>query len=1148
MKKNTFILFTPSDWPVSIRKAIMIIKLTTLLMIITLLQVSAEGFSQITLNEKNVSLGQVLRNIESQSEYVFFLNDLDLKTQTVNVQVHNVPIEAALNACFKELAVNYKIIDKTVVVKRTGKSALKLNAGIAHIRSIQAIEVRGRVTDKDGTGLPGVSIRVKNSSTGATTDAQGQYLIRVPSENATLVFSYIGFIAQELTVGGRAVVNVQMQEEATDLGEVVVTALGITRETRTLGYSTSTVNTDELTEARTNNVGNSLQGKVAGLNVSAPASGPGGSSKIRIRGQSSFGGDNSPLIIVNGVPINSGTLSRGGGTGAALSDNGDGLQSINPEDIESMTVLKGAAAAALYGFRAKDGAIIITTKSGSRSTGIGIEVSSNFQAAEALDYTDFQYEYGMGEYGKRPHTVAEARQFGTFAFGEKLDGVPTMQVDGELHPYVAYKDRVKDFFRTGTSFTNSIAVSGGNEDGNFRLSFTNTDVNSIVPNSDYTSKILNLGMNYSFTDKLSMQLNANYSNEHNRNPPVIGQQELNLNATLYTMANSIDINLLKDNYKTELGDELTISRFLTRTNPYWAVYERFENSRRDRLFGNVSVRYEFAPWLYAQARIGQDYYTRPYDYNRPTGTGYLAAAAVGFNGNYYSSTNTFRERNMDFLIGANHEFGDFGINATFGGNALEQTSTSIGTSVDNFYVRGLYSIENGVSKNPTQGYSRKKVNSLYASLDLSYRDYLYLSITGRNDWFSTLNPKSNNYLYPSVSMSYVFMDSMRDSGLQLSWLDFAKLRVAYAEVGGDTSPYANNLFYTINSNPFNGVGLGSISGSTAPNSNLRPLKIKESEVGLELRGFNNRVNLDFAVYRKNTVDEILDVSVSNTSGYSNTKVNVGSLRNEGVEGLLTIVPVRNEGFTWETAFNVGYNKSEVIALADGQDILYKTSATDFIGRVAHEVGKPLGSLRWFDYKRDDQGRIITTNGLFQQGEEVTFGSAIPTWTGGWLNTIKFKGFRVFAQVDFKAGHKMISSSNYNMMRHGLHKGSLEGREGGVVFPGVNTDGSPNTTAVEAEAFYTQYRTANVGSPFVYNASFIRFRTLSVGYDLSKYFNTTFVKGVNVNAFVNNLWLIKKYVDNLDPETQYSTSDDASGLENHALPTTRNYGLNLQFKF
>lgn len=1147
MEKNTFILFAPSSWPAPIKKIIMIINFTTLLMIITLLQVSADGFSQITLNEKNASLEKVFKNIESQSDYVFFLKDNNLKSQSVDVKVSNVSIEAALNACFKDLAVNYKIIDKTVVVKNKIVSQLAEEI-ITENQTVQVIDVSGTVVDNNGNKLAGVSIIIKGTNIGTTTNLNGQYALRVPNENVSLVFSYLGFISQEIALAGRATVNVEMLEESTGLSEVVVTALGITRETRTLGYSTTTVNTDELTEARTNNVGNSLQGKVAGLNVSAPATGPGGSSKIRIRGQSSFGGDNSPLIIVNGVPINSSALSGGGGTGSATADNGDGLQNINPEDIASMTVLKGAAAAALYGFRAKDGAIIITTKSGSRKSGLGIEVSSNFQAAEALDYTDFQYEYGMGEYGHRAKTVAEARNFGTFNFGEKLDGVPTVGVDGLLHPYVAHKNRIKDFFDTGTSFTNTVAVSGGNEDGNFRLSFSNTKSNSIVPNSSYNSKILNLGLNHNFTEKLSIQLNANYSNDHNKNPPVVGQQESNINSTLYTMANSIDIKNLKNNYQTPEGNELTISRFLPRTNPYWLVNKREENSRRDRLFGNASVRYEFAPWLYAQARIGQDYFTRPYDFNRPTGTGYLSAAAVGFNGNYYSSISTFRERNMDFLIGVNKSFNDYGVNITFGGNALDQTSTSIGTGVSDFYVRDLYSIANGINKNPNQGYSKKKVNSLYASLDFSYRDYLYLSVTGRNDWFSTLNPKSNNYLYPSVSTSYVFTDSNRGSGSQFSWLNFGKLRLAYAEVGGDTNPYSNNLFYSINSNTFNGIGLGQISGSNAPNANLRPLKIKESEAGLELRAFNNRASLDFAVYRKNTVDEILDVSVSNSSGYSTTKVNVGSLRNEGVEGLLTIVPVKKDGFTWETGFNASYNRSEVLSLAQDQSILYKNSASDFIGRVAHEVGKPLASLRWFDYKRDDQGRILTNNGLFQQGKEITYGSAIPTWTGGWLNTINFKGFRVFAQIDFKAGHKLISSSNYNMMRHGLHKGSLVGREGGVVFPGVNADGSPNTNAVEAEIFYTQYRTANVGTPFVYDAAFVRFRTLSVGYDLSKYFNTTFFKGVNVNAFVNNLWLMKKYVDNIDPETQYSISDDVTGLENHALPTTRNYGLNLQFKF
>jgi len=1016
---------------------------------------------------------------------------------------------------------------------------------------LQQKVVTGKITDTKGAVLPGVNISLKGTLIGTIADMEGKYSIPVPEGNPTLVFSFIGFTSQEIAVSGNNMIDVKLSEELTVLNEVVVTALGIKKEAKRIGYSTATVNNENITTNRTINVGNSLEGKVAGLNISAPAGGPGGSSKIRIRGQSSFGGNNSPLIIVNGVPINNNAISAGGsagnGTGnptGGSSDQGDGLQSINQDDIETMTVLKGAAAAALYGYRAKDGAIIITTKSGSGKAGIGIEINSNFQADKALDYTDFQYIYGQGENGLRQTTVAEAQSSGVYSFGEKFDGALTPQFDGSTQPYSPNKNRIKDFYRTGYNLTNSVALTGQNDKGNFRLSFANTDAEAIVPNSDYHKKILNLGLNYKFIPQLTLQLNFNYSNEFNHNPPQIGLQDMNANTTIYTLANSVDVHWLKNTYKDANGNEQPLSRFTNRNNPYWVAYQRFENVHRDRLFGNVSLRYQLLDWLYVQGRVGQDYFTRPYNYDRPTGTRSIGAAASGFNGYYYQDAATFRELNMDFLIGANKTFGDFGVDVTLGGNQMQQTNDDIGASVTNFYVRDLYTIGNGQTKNPFYNYSKKEVNSIYGSAEFSFKNYLYLNLTARNDWFSTLNPKSNNYLYPSASMSYIFTQSF---GNVPAWLNYGKLRASYAEVGGDTDPYSNNLYYSVNANQFNGNALGAISGAVSPNANLRPLKVKEAELGLELRTLDSRVNLDVAVYKKNTVDEILKVDISNASGFSQTLVNVGKLENKGIELLLTLVPVKAENITWETGFNTSYNASKVIALANGQQ-RFDVGTGEFFGFVSQEVGMPLASLRGFDYKRDADGKIITVGGLFQQGNIITFGSAIPKWVGGWLNTVTYKHIRLFAQVDYKAGFKIMSNSNLNFLREGLSQSSLVGRESGVVFDGVNPDGTPNTTAVPAEQFYTQYRSTNIATPFIYDGSFARLRSLSIGYDLSRFVTKALIRELTISAVCNNVWLISKHVDNLDPEASVSTSDNLQGIETHTLPTTRSYGFNINIKF
>ena len=1016
---------------------------------------------------------------------------------------------------------------------------------------LHAQTVTGSVSNKDGEKLSGVSVLVKGVNKGTSTDQSGHFSIDMAGKSV-LTFTSVGYLAQEITALGKSSVEITLDKDMRNVDEVVVTALGIKKEAKRLGYSTTTVNTEQLTTNRTTNLGNSLQGKVAGLNASAPASGPGGSAKIRVRGQSSFGGDNSPLIVLNGVPINNTSISAGGsagnGTGnptGGSSDQGDGLQSINQDDIESITVLKGAAAAALYGSRAKDGVIMINTKTGKGKVGAGVEINSNFQAERPLDFTDFQYEYGQGEFGKRPTTVAEAQSSGVHSFGEKFDGKPTPQFDGSTQPYSPSTTRIKDFYRTGYSWTNSVAFTGGNEKGNFRLSFANTDAEAIVPNSDYHKKILNFGLNYKLTDKLSTQVNANYSNEFNHNPPQIGLQDMNANSTIYTMANSIDVKWLKNTYKDVNGNEQPLARFTNRNNPYWIAYQRFENVRRDRLYGNVSVRYQLRNWLYVQGRIGQDYFTRPYNYDRPTGTRSIGAAASGFNGFYYQDVTTFRERNMDLLIGATKTFGKFGIDLTAGGNQMQQIYDNIGTSVTNFYVRNLYTIGNGQTKNPFYNYSKKRVNSVYGSAEFSYKSILFLNLTARNDWFSVLNLNSNSYLYPSANMSFVFSQAMQSAP---AWLNYGKLRASYGEVGGDgkISPYSNNLYYTVNANQFNGNALGSVSSTVSPNPNLRPLKIKEIELGLELKTLNNRVNLDVAVYKKNTVDEILNVDISNASGYSQTLVNVGKLENKGIEFLLTVLPVKTKAITWESGFNASYNVSKVIALANGQQ-RFDVGTGEFFGFVSHEVGQPLASLRGFDYKRDAKGNIITVGGLFQQGNIVTFGSAIPKWVGGWQNTVNYKGFRFFTQFDFKAGYKIMSNSNLNFLREGLSKQSLVGREGGVLFDGTNADGTPNATKVEVEQFYSQYRGTGLAAPFIYDGSFIRWRSLSLGYDLSKLFNKTFIKGMVISAVCNNVLLITKHIDNLDPEAQVSVSDNLQGIETHTLPTTRSFGLNVNIK-
>lgn len=1100
----------------------------------------AKGYSQgekIDLAVRNVRLSTVLPLLEQKGKIrLMYGEDIDQLDQPITIKVNDMPVLDVLETILRNTDLEFVALNADLVVIK------KRNAG-------QQVHVRGTVRNAAGVPLSGVSIALQGTPSGGSTNEQGQFAIDAPTDGV-LVFTYLGYTTLEVSIDGKTTLDVVLHADEQELGEVVVTALGIQRENRKIGYSASSVDVSQLGGNRTTNVGNSLTGRVAGLNVSGAPTGPGGSSKIRLRGQSSFGGNNSPLIIVNGVPINNALQGEannagGGNAGETNTDLGDGLQSISPDDIASMTVLKGAAAAALYGFRAKDGAIIIETKTGKDQKGIGISFATSYQADQPLDFTDFQYAYGQGENGVRNATLADARRTGVWSFGPKFDGLPIIQHDGVERPYAPNKDRVKNFYRTANTFTNTLAIAGANDRGNFRVSFANTDAGSIIPNSAYDKKILNLGLNYRLHEKLSVQVNANYSNEFNDNPPVVNQQAFNINQTLYTLANSIDVRWLENAYKDpETGAEINPARFTDRTNPYWTINERFETQKRDRLFGNVSLRYDLAPWLWMQGRVGQDFFTNVRNANRPTGTAMLPIAPNGFNGNFFQNTATFRERNLDFLMGTGHEFSNWGIEAMLGANSMDQQSELMGTSVTNFFIRDLYTVDNGQIKEPKYDYWHKRVNSIFGTLDLSLHNLIFLNLTGRNDWFSTLNPQSNSAFYPSASASFVFSELLAGWS---DWLSFGKFRASYAEVGGDTDPYTNTLYFNIEPNQFNGTPLGIITTNRSPNSNLRPLTVKETEVGLDVRFLNNRISLDIAAYNKLTVDEILSVDISNSSGYQQTLVNVGELRNRGIELLVRTRPIETENFSWESTLNYAFNRSTVLKLADNQQ-RFDVGTGEYIGMVSHEVGSPMSSLRGVDYRRNEQGEIITANGLFLPGNIVTYGSAIPPHTGGWLNTLTYKGIRVFAQLDFKAGHKMISNSNFNWTRHGLHKNTLVGREGGVVFDGVNSDGSANSTPVEAELFYSQYRSANIATPFVYDASFIRWRNLSIGYDFSKFLANSFIKSLNANFFINNPLLIRKHIDNLDPETQFSSSDLRSGLEGHALPTTRTYGLNLNVSF
>jgi TonB-linked SusC/RagA family outer membrane protein len=1045
--------------------------------------------------------------------------------------------------------------------------------------TVQAQTVSGTVSDENGKSLSGVSVTIKGSTGGTTTDASGKYSLPA-SSTATLVFSYVGHATLEVAVSGRSVVDVKMVVEAENMSEVIVTtALGITKQARSLGYSTTNVNPAELTVNRSPNVMNALQGKVAGLNISALGTGPNGTSKIRIRGQSSISGQNNPLIVIDGVPIDntnfgsnpvgSGSNSDGsynnrlgGGGGGNTSDGGDGLQSINPDDIESMSILKGAAASALYGARAKDGVIMITTKTRPKAKGIGVTYNLNYTDEAPLDFTDYQYEYGQGESNLRP--TAPKPTSGQWSFGEKFQpGMTQVLFNGVTVPYEPQHDHITNFYRHGQNITNTISMAVGGEKGGLNLSLGNLDSKGITPNNTFKRKTINLGFGYDLTNKLSFAGNINYANEEIKNPPNIANQDNSIPTVLFMLANSMPLDVLDANkYDPSRGyptSEFIWSRFMNRTNPYWVLAEQFHNVRRDRIFGNISAKYDILPWLFIQGRFGQDYWSRDEDYNNyPTGHASRAAAPAGFaNGQFVQDVRRFRETNLDFLVSATRQFGDVGANLTFGGNQMRRRSDYNSVIVTDFVVYDLYTVQNGRVKDPIYDLSQRGVNSLYGSAEVSYKKFLYLNGTVRNDWFSTLSPENRSILYPSVSLGYVFSEH-----LKMSWLSYGKLRLAYAKVGSDSDvpPYAGQLFYGINgnllANPSGALQpLGGPLGTTVPNPNLRPMTVTETEIGLELKMFKNRVNIDLAAYKKITTDQIVQAQISDGSGFVDTRINSGKSENRGIEILLNLIPFQSKDFTWDFTWNNAYNKTKVLSLLTnkpGERITVATQVFGNQGELRQVVGMEVGQIAAYGFLRDAKGnKVFGGNGIpLRSADLILFGSALPKWVGGFLNSFTYKGINFSFLIDYKLGNKMLSGTNFNAIRHGLHKKTLEGRDNGIIGQGVNQAGAVNNVKVfPVDPYWGYLRSQGMMEEVIYNGGYWKLRQITLGYDFTKYLPGKWpIKGVKLSLVANNVAMLKKWVDNIDPESFGYSSDNLIGLESTGVPTTRGIGFNLNVKF
>ncbi len=1085
---------------------------------------------KITLDVESEDFQQALIKISEQAKVKFaYSPELVEDQKRVTLHVKDAKLEEVLAALLGP-DVNYKVVGKRIVLRPVNPDREDASKSDADTRAIpDPVTVSGTVKDGSGAPIPGVSVLVKGTSNGTTTDTDGKFTITVNSENDILVISFIGYATQEVAVQNKTSIDVVLAEDVTELNEVVVTALGIEKERKSLGYSVTEVKGEQFTQAREINVANSLVGKVAGVNVSSVAGGPGASTSVIIRGASTLTGSNQPLYVINGVPM-SNESAQLVGRWVNETDRGDGIGNINPDDIESISVLKGAAAAALYGSRAKAGVILITTKSGK---GAGtIELNSNFVAESVMDLTDWQYEYGLGSNGTKPATQQAALDAGNSSWGAKLDGSNVINFDGVSRPYTAHKNNMEDFYRTGSTFTNTLSFSKGLDNGGIRLSASNLKNTSIIPNAGLKRNSFNLSVNFSPVKRLTVDARANYVVDDVKNRPLLSDGAGNANFQAMFLPTSMNINDLKPGTKED-GSELSFTNNTYATNPWFAADKFINNTKRERFIGSMTMRYTFDNGFFVQGRAGRDSYTDRMTNVVPSGTAYLPIGRVT------ETTTKFYELNADVLIGKQFKVGtDFVITPNLGANLRKQEAEMSQLIGNDLAVPFTYSITN--AKNKTVNYTdfNQEIQSVYGTLELAYKNYLFLTATGRNDWFSTLavpgvnlSASAMDIFYPSVSGSFVFSE-LWNLGQSFT---FGKLRAGYAKVGQATDPYQTVLNYGIDARTVNGYPIGTIINTAIPNSELKPSEATEIEVGTELGFFDNRVRLDLTWYNKKSTNEIVKAPASITSGYTSVVLNIGELKNTGLEMLLTTSPVKKQDFQWVSSLNGSVNNNEVVKLAEGQKSLAVGESRSGNGFTQHIVGEAAHQIMAFDYLRDADGQIVVNaNGVPQRGDLKSFGSAYHKWTAGWNNEFSYKQFSMSFLIDGKFGGKIFSATDYYGYQFGLHKATLVGRD--------ETFGENNASS---QRYYGDFSN-NVSSTFVHDASFIKFRQFTLGYTIPGQVLNNAVKSVTVSFVARNLFILMKKTDNIDPESNFSNY--APGLELGGVPPVRTYGFNLNVKF
>jgi len=1015
----------------------------------------------------------------------------------------------------------------------------------------QTITITGSITSSvEGEGpIPGVTVQVKGTTIGVLTGADGKYSITVPTGSTTLIFSYIGMKTQEVEIGGRTVINGVLESDLIGLSEVVVTALGISKEKKSLGYSVQDVKGADITKAKETNVINSLQGRVSGAQITSSSGSVGASSRIVIRGVSSLSGNNQPLFVVDGIPISNADF---GDTGTDGTNKGSGAADINPDDIETLTVLKGANASALYGSRASAGVIVITTKKGKKGEKLSVDISNTTTFETPLRFPDFQNGYGQGNAGQFSYVDGAGGGINDGvdeSWGPKLDiGLMIPQFSSPVDengvpqptPWISHPDNVKGVFETGSTVTTNVSLTGGSEKSSFRLSFTDMRQKGMVPNTDYFKKTLAFSASSNPTDKLTFSASGNYVQAMSNNQPGYGYAANNIMQQFTWTGRQVDYTLLRDKQRNADGSIYNWNHNY-HNNPYMTLKENLNPLNRDRVIGNAMVQYQFTPWLSAFVRTGGDFYQNATNERKFVGD-------MDFrNGNYFEDVRLFREINTDYLLSFEKDFGqDFNFSLNVGGNRMDRRYQRNTGEAPELAIPGVYNVANSaVTPRVSNNHQTKRVNSFYAFGQLGYKNALFLEYSLRNDWSSTLPIENSSYLYPGISASAVITDLL---GIDSNILSFGKVRASWAQVGGDTDPY--QLEPTVSF----GEGwnastklLNLFVPNELPDSELKPQMNESLEFGTDLRFFVDRIRLDVTYYQQKSINQIVSVPVSGASGYTSKIINAGRIDNKGFEVLLTVTPVKMSDFRWDVTFNWSKNTNEVVELAPGIEQFVLGTYWDM--QLIAAPGKPYGVLLGYDFDRDTQGNIIFTDGLPSQGDLKDLGNITPDWIGGMLNEFSWKGLNASFLIDMKKGGDLYSMTTTWGRYAGALEETLIGREGGLVGVGVMPDGNggyvPNTVVAEAEAFNKASFNNNLQWSSVFDDTYIKLREIKIGYSFGNIGNS--LKDLNISLVGRNLAILSTNVPHVDPETAFS-SGNVQGLEYGQLPSARSIGFSIGAKF